>query len=265
MKLAFIGGDMRCENAAKYLEKSGFEICFVKSPGDMYMLKDADAVILGVVSVDEYGRMLGSGCNISYTDLVKLMPEDVPVIGGRLPCYAGHKCADVLQREDFAMLNAAITAEGAVMLAVQNTRFSIYGSNILICGFGRIGKLLAHRLSVFGCGITCSMRKSSDAAFCSALGYNFIFTDEISNIAESCDIIFNTIPHTVIDERVISRLKPGSVIIELASKPGGVCLDCAEKYGIEVIDGGSLPGRFSPLTAGEIYGLTIENILKEGV
>ena len=88
MKLAFIGGDMRCENAAKYLEKSGFEICFVKSPGDMYMLKDADAVILGVVSVDEYGRILGSGCNISYTDLVKLMPEDVPVIGGRLPCYA---------------------------------------------------------------------------------------------------------------------------------------------------------------------------------
>lgn len=265
MKLAFIGGDMRCENAAKYLEKAGFEIYFIKSLDDMYMLKDVNAVILGVVSVDEYGRILGGECNISYTDLVKLTPENVPVIGGRLPCYAGHKCADVLQREDFAILNAAITAEGAIVLAVQNTKFSIFGSSVLICGFGRIGKILAHRLSVFGCKVTCSMRKASDAAFCSALGYDFIFTDEISKIAEKCDIIFNTIPHTVIDERVISKLKPGTVIIELASKPGGVCLECAANYGINIIDGGSLPGRFSPLTAGEIYGLTIENILKEGV
>lgn len=265
MKLVFIGGDMRCGSAAEYLKKSGFEIFFIKSLDDMHMLKDADAVILGVVSVDEYGRILGGECRISYTDLVKLIPENVPVIGGRLPCYAGHKCADVLNREDFAVLNAAITAEGAIMLAIQNTKFSIFGSEILICGFGRIGKLLADRLSVFGCGITCSMRKASDAAFCGALGYKCIFTDEISKIAEKCDIIFNTIPHTVIDEEVISRMKPETVIIELASKPGGISAESAEKHGIKVIDGGSLPGRFSPLTAGEIYGRTIENILKEGV
>lgn len=151
------------------------------------------------------------------------------------------------------------------MLAIQNTKFSIFGSEILICGFGRIGKLLADRLSVFGCGITCSMRKASDAAFCGALGYKCIFTDEISKIAEKCDIVFNTIPHTVIDEEVISRMKPETVIIELASKPGSISAESAEKHGIKVIDGGSLPGRFSPLTAGEIYGRTIENILKEGV
>lgn len=265
MNLVFVGGDMRCENAAKYLEKSGFEIYFFKSFDDMYMLKKCDAVILGVVSVDEYGQILGSRCHISYTDLVKLIPENVPVIGGRLPCYAGHKCTDVLLREDFAILNAAITAEAAVMLAVQNTKFSIFGSNILICGFGRIGKLLANRLSVFGCGITCSMRKASDAAFCSSLGYNFVFTDKIHEVADKFNIIFNTIPHTVIDEMVICKLKHNAVIIELASKPGGICKELAEKHGISVIDGGSLPGRFSPYTAGEIYGITIENILKEGV
>lgn len=265
MKLAFIGGDMRCESAAEYLEKSGYEICFVNTFDDVYMLKNADAVILGVISVDEYGRIAGGGCNISYADLAKLIPDNVPIIGGRLPCYAGHKCADVLQRDDFAMLNAALTAEGAIMLAIQNTKFGIFGSEVLVCGFGRIGKMLAHRLSVFACRVTCSLRKASDAAFCGALGYNFVFTDEIVNTADRYGIIFNTIPHTVIDERIISKLDKKTVIIELASKPGGVCIDCAEKYGITVIDGGSIPGRFSPLTAGKIYGLTIENILKEGV
>lgn len=265
MKLVFIGGDMRCESAAEYLKQSGFEICFAKSLDDMYVLKEADAVILGVVAVDEYGRIAGSGCSISYTDLAKMIPENIPIIGGRLPSYAGHKCADVLNREDFAILNAAITSEGAIMLAIQNTKFSIFGSEILICGFGRIGKILANRLSVFGCGITCGVRRASSAALCESLGYRYVFTEDIPKIAGKCDIIFNTVPHTVIDESVIRNIKSETFIAELASKPGGISLECAEKYGIKVIDGNSLPGRFSPVTAGKIYGHTIENILKEGV
>jgi dipicolinate synthase subunit A len=52
------------------------------------------------------------------------------------------------------------------------------------------------------------------------------------------------------------------VIIDLASKPGGVDYAFAEKRGIKAILAPSLPGIVAPKTAGRILARTITQLLK---
>ena len=51
--------------------------------------------------------------------------------------------------------------------------------------------------------------------------------------------------------------------IDLASAPGGVDAEAAERLGIKVISALSLPGKVAPETAGEIIKNTVYNIIKE--
>ena len=54
-----------------------------------------------------------------------------------------------------------------------------------------------------------------------------------------------------------------SLVIDLASKPGGVDFETAAALGIRAVWLLSLPGKIAPLTAGETIGKTISNILAE--
>ena len=54
---------------------------------------------------------------------------------------------DVMKREELAVLNTISTAEGAIELAISNTNRILHGSQVLILGFGRIGKVLAKKIS----------------------------------------------------------------------------------------------------------------------
>jgi dipicolinate synthase subunit A len=67
----------------------------------------------------------------------------------------------------------------------------------------------------------------------------------------------------VIDESIVKRLPKETLIIDLASAPGGVDIRAAKEYGITVLPAQSLPGKYSPQTAGEIIAQTITCILEE--
>ena len=54
------------------------------------------------------------------------------------------------------------------------------------------------------------------------------------------------------DERVLKNFSPNTLIIDLASAPGGVDTKTASELGLKVIWALSLPGKCSPFTAGNI-------------
>ena len=54
-----------------------------------------------------------------------------------------------------------------------------------------------------------------------------------------------------------------TLIIDLASLPGGVDFDTAEKLGIYAVRALSLPGKCAPKTAGEIIKTNVFDIIKE--
>jgi dipicolinate synthase subunit A len=82
---------------------------------------------------------------------------------------------------------------------------------------------------------------------------------------ENFDIIINTIPAKVIDSSILKRIRNESLIIDLASKPGGVDFKEAETLGKKVIWALGLPGKVAPKTAAEyIFKYIIETIYERG-
>ena len=71
------------------------------------------------------------------------------------------------------------------------------------------------------------------------------------------------IPALIFTRKVLSRIPSGSLIIDLASAPGGVDREAADKLDIKVIQALSLPGKVAPKAAGEIIKETIYNIMEE--
>ena len=70
-------------------------------------------------------------------------------------------------------------------------------------------------------------------------------------------------PARVLGVERLSELKEGCLVIDLASKPGGVDLEAARQLGVKVAWALSLPGKVAPVTAARALWATICNILRE--
>ena len=69
--------------------------------------------------------------------------------------------------------------------------------------------------------------------------------------------------YNMIDEERLNLVKKESIIIDLASNPGGVDRKSAREKGLKVIWALSLPGKVAPLTSAEFIKETLDNVLKE--
>ena len=192
------------------------------------------------------------------------------VYGGRISDSVRQSAApyrvrlhDHFAREEEAVLNVIPTVEGALTLAMEHTSFTMHGCRALVCGFGRIGKLLAHHLQALGAEVYVSARKPGDLAWCTALGYIPCHTRELAAILPHRELIFNTVPHLLFDRATLHQLQDTALLIDLASKPGGVDFDYAATCGKHVMQALALPGKVAPRTAGEIICKTILGMYKE--
>ena len=70
------------------------------------------------------------------------------------------------------MANAAATAEAAIQTAMERLEWTLLGTECLVLGFGRIGKLLSCRLQGLGAHVTAAARKPGDLAWIRAYGYS---------------------------------------------------------------------------------------------
>lgn len=170
---------------------------------------------------------------------------------------------DFLSRNDFAILNAIPTAEGAVQLAMEKTSYALRGRSALVIGYGRVGKILAHYLYNIGLRVAVSARKAEDFAWIRALGYAELNTMQLQGRLSGHDMVFNTVPHLVLPYMRLVELKKDCLIIDVASKPGGVDFKAAEKLGLKVEWALSLPGKVAPESAAAYMRDTLYAILRE--
>lgn len=108
-----------------------------------------------------------------------------------------------------------------------------------------------------------AVRKQSDLAYIKAYGYNGADITKPLTDPRKYDVVFNTVPKMIINGSMLRQLREDCLIIDLASKPGGVDFESAKRLGRNVIWALSLPGKTAPLTAGNIIRDTINNILNE--
>ena len=170
---------------------------------------------------------------------------------------------DLMKREEFSVLNAISTAEGTIKIAIEETSKTLHGSNILVMGFGRIGKILAKMLDGMGAKVSCEARKHSDLAWIKAFGYQPIALKDLKEKLENFDIIINTIPYMVLDKENLKEVKDDALIIDLASNPGGVDREYVKQNKIKFIWALSLPGKIAPITSAEYIKETLHNIFDE--
>lgn len=170
---------------------------------------------------------------------------------------------DVMKEEELAVLNAVSTAEGAIQVAMNHTMKTIHGSKILILGFGRIGKVLAKKMEGLSAKITCAVRKKEDIAWIKAYGYKAIQMNALTEQLASYDIIINTIPHRIMTAERLQYVSQETLLIDLASKPGGFDENAIKRRKLKLIWALALPGKVAPVTTAEIIKDTIYHILKE--
>ena len=70
-------------------------------------------------------------------------------------------------------------------------------------------------------------------------------------------------PSLLFNEETLKYLEPSCLLIDLASKPGGVDMEAAKNLGIRTIWALSIPGKVAPITAADIIKDTILNMLEE--
>jgi dipicolinate synthase subunit A len=169
--------------------------------------------------------------------------------------------ADYYTREEFLVKNAVPTAEGAIEIAMREYVGTVSQSRCLVAGFGHVGKTLARMLLGLGAKVTVAARKPSDLAWIESMGCNAIRIEQIPE--GSFDLVFNTIPAMIFSRHVLSGLRGCSLLVDLASAPGGVDFEAAKKIGIHAILAPSLPGLVAPKTSGEIIRDTIYCMMGE--
>lgn len=170
---------------------------------------------------------------------------------------------DILEQEELVVLNTIATAEGAIQIAMEQTIKTLHRSDILVLGFGRVGKMLANMLKGIGANVYCEARKQEDLAWIKAYGYKIVKFENLKQEIGKFDIIMNTIPSLIITKEELNEINKDCLLIDLASKPGGIDKEEANKIGIKVIHALALPGKVAPLTSAEYIKETIENVLNK--
>lgn len=268
LKFVFVGGDKRFVYAAEEVRKSGCRAELVNDYDTVTAkLKEADIVVLPL-PMSRDGVFL-NGVNIKISDLAGCLETKVKVFAGRptesffdLCAERKIKVIDYSKSDKFEILNAVPTAEGAIKTAIKNTDFTIYKSRCLVCGYGRIGKVLTDRLRGLGAEVYASARKPRDLAEIQTRDIGAVRSDMIADNVEKFDIIFNTVPALILDKKVLKRTKKDVFICDLASLPGGVDFAEAESLGRKAVSALGLPGKTAPRTAGAIIKETIFNLLE---
>ena len=259
MEFHIMGGDERQRLLADYIRARGFTVTTSYIAGEEPPRWEADVLILPLPCTKDGEHLHAPSAKES-----PLLQEIFSsfrgrlLLGGMLPNFAPRSAVDYYRAEEVLLANAALTAENALALAITETPFALAGSAVLVLGGGRIGQFLAMKLKGLGARVTVAARRAETIALCRALGCEGKFYEDVAY--HRYRLVLNTVPARVLDRERLAMLPREAVLIELASAPFGFDRAEAMAMGLQVCNGASLPGRYSPESAAAVLG---EYILKE--
>ncbi len=264
---AIIGGDKRQTYLYDYLSNN-FN-CLAHCVPDIInankcvlrTIKAADYVLLPIPTSKD-GKLINAPFYNEDISISIIKNCTCPIFGGPIQCDFETNYINILSNEALAYKNAALTAEGAISVAVDNSDYAIFGSKCAVLGFGRIGKILSLYLKQLCADVTVFARNKKDISLVNALGLKGYSYEKIEKLS-SMDYIFNTVPSVILDEPILDLIKSDCTIIELASSPGGINQEYANEKKLKIVVAMSLPGKKSPKAAAELIGKVITDKIKE--
>ncbi|WP_456275447.1 dipicolinic acid synthetase subunit A [Bacillus sp. AK128] len=288
LHIAVIGGDARQLEVIRKLTDLDAKLSLIgfdqldhgftgasKEQIDEVDFTDIDAIILPVAGTNSEGEVdtIFSNEKVVLTgDLLSKTPEHCTIYSGISNSYldgladsTNRKLVRLFERDDVAIYNSIPTVEGTIMMVIQHTEMTIHNSNVVVLGMGRVGLSVARSFSALGANVRVGARKSEHLARIFEMGMKPFQLSDLGEEVQDIDVCINTIPHQIVTASVISKMPPHTLIIDLASKPGGTDFRYAEKRGIKALLAPGLPGIVAPKTAGQIVANVLTQLLKEDV
>lgn len=239
-KFIFPAGTTKaCRYAADYLKQLGLPVVDQPNQDVRYLLLDAPSF--------QENRTLRGGRDVEK--FLSRLPKNLLICGGNLshPALEAYETVDFLKDEVYLCENAYITAECALDVAFPYLNRTIRGCQVLIIGWGRIGKCLGQLLRGMGADVTIAARNPAHRPMIHALGYH---AEDLENLSLShYRLIYNTVPYPILNREQMEGCRPDCVKIELASKDG--------MEGDDIIIARGLPGIHMPESSGTLIAETL--------
>ena len=267
--ITIIGNDARLAAAAAYYAEQGCRVTHLipTSPAELTEIEPTDLLILPIPMEAPNGTLKGTG--ITLSDISDQLGKAKHIALGKateafLSEARSQKLSytDINENDLFKTLNAIPTAEAAIQIAMEQLTRTIYGTPILICGYGCIGKQLVRILNGLGAHITLVARKPEDLALAETAGCRPVHLDCLRENMPGQKVVFNTCPAPVLSPAVIASMDPDAIIIDLASRPGGTDFSFAKLCGIKAGLYLSLPGEYAPESACKTFVETIDSLFQ---
>ena len=278
-----IGGDKRSVELARILKNEGYRVATlgmekaelgdIKSYVDIAeALKDCD-VLIGPIPFSKDKNIINSTFTDNPLEMDKLFEAlsregSKTLLAGAMNKNARETAErykihyiDYYWDESYQVLNTIPTVEGTIAVLVNETDETIHDRNILVLGYGRIGKLLSDYLRDMGARVYVEARKDHDIAWIISKGLTPVSLDELNEYIDKADIIVNTIPAMILDKALLDKVKKNALIVDLASLPGGVDFTYAKELGIKTVHALGLPGKIAYKTAAKYMFDTIIKLL----
>lgn len=275
MIFAILGGDTRSAHLMDLLRRDGHEVrAFALEKAVDGCTETAAAAVSGAACIvlplpcARDGRLNAplSAAEHTFESLLSAAGTETAVCAGRATeelcaiCAArGLALHDYFQNESFTLKNAALTAEGALGILLAQP-WALRGSRVLVCGFGRIGRMLAGMLVPLGCEVTVAARRADARTQAVLSGCRAILPQQAAEGA--WDAVVNTVPSTLFGPQML-RSFGDACLIELASPPYGFDFQAAQALGKEIVLASGLPGKCAPQAAAQAVKETVYEIMEE--
>lgn len=285
IKIAALGGGPRDRPLLERLVELGFKVTTLGDPPFPLrgiqvttslgsLLKGASILLLPASGVDATGRIKEPFCRevmIDDTFLASVEKNTILFVGhgerGLKQKTKEHSIplVEFLHVDTVATLNAIPTAEGAIMIALQELPTTLSGTSAIILGLGRIGLSLGWRLKALNVTVLGANRSKKGLFKGVDLGLTVIPLQEIEPFLRDVRLLFNTIPAPVFGYSELKQLRKDTILIDLASAPGGIDFHAAESLDLKASLYPGIPGRFFPEMAGRILAQTLPPIMEREV
>lgn len=285
IKIAVLGGDEREAILAHELVTMGATVTVAGFPREMVChgallvntvedaCQEAEVLIMPLPGTNPEGVIRAVFTDkpllLTYEALQKLSPQALVIIGSARP-FLKEWCQslnlhllEIAEIDSIAIPNSIPTAEGALQIAMMESRITIHGSKSCVIGFGRIGITLARSLKALGAEVTVVARNPGQLARAQEMGCRRAGYEQLQQLMQQCDLAFNTVPAPVLTAETLKYANPNVIIIDLAAQPGGTDFEAANNFGLKAILAPGLPGKVAPVSSGKILAEVIPRLIAE--
>lgn len=289
---AVLGGDVRQISLVSHLARAGASVCVFGLPEEQLKkdtplvrdwqlaIADADIIVLPLPAspdgIHVHMPLVTEKRAPTLAALFEKVGDKALIAGGRFSpavkeeaMQRGCRLFDFFKSEELQKRNAIPTAEGAVEILMSKSARTVHGLPVAVTGYGRVAKALCHLLLAMGAVVTVGARKSAaleEAALAGCRTVKIKDGESVQRLCRGQAAVFNTVPAWLFTREVLTNLSPDLLMIDLASAPGGVDAEAAGALGRNVIWALSLPGKYAPVTAGEIIADAIlSHLCEEGM